>query len=787
MLYTPGKGTLADSLSAIFGKRFLTTLMPFDCKLHNTRDVSVLGYVSLNDSKACKTNASQQFTFLNGRPVDLPKLSRVINESYRQVNPVVGRHLSFPVFILHITIPPDMVDWNMSPDKRTVLFVDQDHILQTLKGWLCRRLDPDGERTFEMQILPPLKLPPPPPASSTPAVSRRSSMLENSMDVDGTSTSTTEHIEQRASSPVLIPSPPESARIAEERIDTDFHVQLISTQPTQPKRTQQKEIEEVDLTSFEPPTKKQVTTIIEDHDDHSDEFERRSPQVIAIDIEEPRAAPSTQLQQEVAMDTDSLQQPPDAPLASQSTQKVNSIDAILEKYQKQASDKKREEEALLQQQPRKQLINALDAFSVGSTQSRLPVLKDIISSQPQRSSQPIQQQPQRDVAQRSRTPIAIDFPEDPLSEDSFAEERRVEVKSEALTEYKGMAERNRPSGAPATSTSPSAFRSHSPHAGCGHGCSHEHSSSMDSTQEGRTQTAEVEMDLPSTFDVPVSQIVGATRPKLRFNMSQFAKRYRAREARLAQTAEQNAKFQTALNAFDAKKLNAGGPQKIGNRTVRKFSAISSYSLQSDMKVRDEMTRNVSKSDFADMVIIGQFNKAFIITKLDDELFILDQHACDEKYNFEALCKQKRIYIQKLHTPKTLELSPPEVDIVLSNMSEFTSRGFRLEAVEDATSAINRLRLTGFVDKKSSLSVEEQIQEIIEAAREGVAAVTRLPSEYRANATEACRMSIMFGKPLGLSKMRTVVKNMATMNQPWNCPHGRPTMRHLMSLVGKTGK
>jgi len=200
-----------------------------------------------------------------------------------------------------------------------------------------------------------------------------------------------------------------------------------------------------------------------------------------------------------------------------------------------------------------------------------------------------------------------------------------------------------------------------------------------------------------------------------------------------------------------------------------------------------MTRQVSKSDFADMIIVGQFNKAFIIAKLDDELFILDQHACDEKYNFEALCKQKHIHIQRLVVPKTLELPPPDVDIVLSNMDEFTSRGFRIEVAEDAESAINRLKLVGFVEKRSSLNVMEQLQEIIEAAREGVAAVSKLPSEYKANATEACRMSIMFGKPLGVSKMRTIVKNMSTMNQPWNCPHGRPTMRHLMSLVGKGGK
>lgn len=37
-----------------------------------------------------------------------------------------------------------------------------------------------------------------------------------------------------------------------------------------------------------------------------------------------------------------------------------------------------------------------------------------------------------------------------------------------------------------------------------------------------------------------------------------------------------------------------------------------------------------------MEIIGQFNLGFIITRLNNDLFIIDQHATDEKYNFEQL-------------------------------------------------------------------------------------------------------------------------------------------------------
>ena len=60
-------------------------------------------------------------------------------------------------------------------------------------------------------------------------------------------------------------------------------------------------------------------------------------------------------------------------------------------------------------------------------------------------------------------------------------------------------------------------------------------------------------------------------------------------------------------------------------------------------------------------------------------------------------------------------------------------------------------------------------------------VVRLPKLRAMFASRACRMSIMIGRALTKAQMRKVVKNLAGIEQPWNCPHGRPTMRHLLDL------
>jgi DNA mismatch repair protein PMS2 len=59
---------------------------------------------------------------------------------------------------------------------------------------------------------------------------------------------------------------------------------------------------------------------------------------------------------------------------------------------------------------------------------------------------------------------------------------------------------------------------------------------------------------------------------------------------------------------------------------------------------------------------------------------------------------------------------------------------------------------------------------------------RIPKLVSMFASRACRSSIMIGTAMQESEMKTVVGRLEKIDQPWNCPHGRPTMRHLVDLV-----
>lgn len=76
---------------------------------------------------------------------------------------------------------------------------------------------------------------------------------------------------------------------------------------------------------------------------------------------------------------------------------------------------------------------------------------------------------------------------------------------------------------------------------------------------------------------------------------------------------------------------------------------------------------------------------------------------------------------------------------------------------------------------------KDLEELIALLNEG-AGVHARPSKVRKMfAMRACRISIMVGKALTQQHMQKVVRHMGEIDKPWNCPHGRPTMRHLYGM------
>ncbi|KAB8337167.1 hypothetical protein FH972_021471 [Carpinus fangiana] len=225
---------------------------------------------------------------------------------------------------------------------------------------------------------------------------------------------------------------------------------------------------------------------------------------------------------------------------------------------------------------------------------------------------------------------------------------------------------------------------------------------------------------------------------------------------------------------------------------------------------ERLSLKISKVDFGSMKIIGQFNLGFILavrsahsarlsvhTKSDD-LFIIDQHASDEIFNFSRLSLTTSLTPQPLVHPHTLNLTAIEEETIIAHKdSSLMKNGFSVAIDMSGGSPVGqRCKLLTVPTSRETVfglkDLEELLVMLVDAPVLNDATLSQQqslqergvlrPSKVRQMlAMRACRSSIMVGRPLSFAGMQRVVQHMGEIERPWNCPHGRPTMRHLAGL------
>ncbi|XP_069889614.1 mismatch repair endonuclease PMS2 isoform X2 [Dipodomys merriami] len=237
-------------------------------------------------------------------------------------------------------------------------------------------------------------------------------------------------------------------------------------------------------------------------------------------------------------------------------------------------------------------------------------------------------------------------------------------------------------------------------------------------------------------------------------------------------------FSMSSLATRIKQLNCQRQQREGKPNYRKFRAR--ICPGENEAAEDELRKEISKSMFADMEVLGQFNLGFIITKLKEDIFLVDQHAADEKYNFEMLQRHTVLQAQRLIAPQALNLTAVNEAILIENLEIFRKNGFDFVIDEDAP-VTERAKLISLPTSKNWTFGPQDIDELIFMLSESPGVMCR-PSRVRQMfASRACRKSVMIGTALNTSEMKKVIAHMGEMDHPWNCPHGRPTMRHIANL------
>jgi DNA mismatch repair protein PMS2 len=166
-------------------------------------------------------------------------------------------------------------------------------------------------------------------------------------------------------------------------------------------------------------------------------------------------------------------------------------------------------------------------------------------------------------------------------------------------------------------------------------------------------------------------------------------------------------------------------------------------------------RKIDKADFSRMEVIGQFNKGFIIARLADDLYIIDQHASDEKCKFELLQQNTVLRTQPLIVPLPLDLSPGDEEILEQRAMIFSKSGFNFQ-FDNSDRPGRRARLTTVPFSNNVQLGPADVQEMLFLLKDNVCQLCRPSRITSMFASRACRSAIMIGDPLPAPHMRKVL-------------------------------
>ncbi len=170
--------------------------------------------------------------------------------------------------------------------------------------------------------------------------------------------------------------------------------------------------------------------------------------------------------------------------------------------------------------------------------------------------------------------------------------------------------------------------------------------------------------------------------------------------------------------------------------------------------------------------LAELHGNYILACDQDNLYIVDQHAAMERCMYEEICDQignSDIYTQELLVPMVRELTPVQMQQFDHIQEVFALVGIKAE-VFSGNSIVIRETPLWFSDVDETQFISDLIEEICEEKKN-----SSLEIRKDRIATMACHSSIRFNHRLDGAESRNLLRRLGQCAQPFNCPHGRPTM------------
>ncbi len=184
------------------------------------------------------------------------------------------------------------------------------------------------------------------------------------------------------------------------------------------------------------------------------------------------------------------------------------------------------------------------------------------------------------------------------------------------------------------------------------------------------------------------------------------------------------------------------------------------------------TKVISQENRTKYQIIGQVFDTYWLVQFEDKLYIIDQHAAHEKVKYERFMKQyheKTIVTQNLMPPIIVSLTGKEETILKEYTELFNNLGFEIEEFGGDEYALRAVPvdLYGCNERQMFLEVLDELSDM--GPRESLKIVEEKI------ASMSCKAAVKGNNRLSREEAEKLIDELLTLENPYNCPHGRPTI------------
>ena len=212
------------------------------------------------------------------------------------------------------------------------------------------------------------------------------------------------------------------------------------------------------------------------------------------------------------------------------------------------------------------------------------------------------------------------------------------------------------------------------------------------------------------------------------------------------------------------------PASVEEEKKKEEEKISAYELIKDNNISVfENTEEYKKPTYK---LVGIAFNTYIIIEIQNELYIIDQHAAHERVMYERV--KENYYSdsnkdsQMLLLPDIITLTHKEMDILKDNYEMFEKAGFVLEEFGD-----NTIKVSGVPNICLDLDTKELFLETLDEINQ-VARTAKQEIEERFIATVACKAAVKANMDLTNEEVDSLMNDLLKLPNPFTCPHGRPT-------------